>query len=146
MSSARHTVVRAPSLIAGGYLPLATPAHHEDGLTGMTERICRMRRKPVCGIHKHVFVSIKCLREFFSVHGDNMLCPSGVDTSRHVIFFEALFCAPALVIHELSSHSGKHISACHLGQLLPFHLAAGEQALLGFWLNATVRQGKTFCY
>lgn len=48
MSARYQTVVLGPSLTGLGYLPLLTPAHHDEVPTGTNSRTCLMRRKPRC--------------------------------------------------------------------------------------------------
>ena len=49
MSSARHAVVRGPSLTGAGYFPVRTPAHQLDRPIGKKDRTWGSRRKPVSG-------------------------------------------------------------------------------------------------
>jgi hypothetical protein len=44
-----QTVTLGDNLEGLGYLPAATPAHHEDRETGMNLRTCLILSRPVCG-------------------------------------------------------------------------------------------------
>ena len=58
MSSARHAVIRGPSLTLFGNRPDLTPAHQVDLLTGNTAKISGNLINPVWGI---AFLSIMIL-------------------------------------------------------------------------------------
>lgn len=49
MSSARHAVVRGPSLTGAGYFPVRMPAHQLDRPIGNTAKTWGSRRNPVSG-------------------------------------------------------------------------------------------------